>query len=79
MSVKTYIGAEMPNCLAPLDGKRAHMIRMATEVGMHQLTFSQNRMGALKRQNSRTNVHTFVASELHVNAQSDKMYFMFGK
>ena len=47
VSVKTYIGADKPNCLAPLDGKRVHMSRMATEVGMHQLTFSQNRMGAL--------------------------------
>ena len=47
VSVKTYIGADKPNCLAPLDGQRAHLSRMAAEVGMHQLTFSQNLMGAL--------------------------------
>ena len=42
LSVKTYIGADKSNSLAPLDGQRAHLSRMATEVGMHQLTFSQN-------------------------------------
>ena len=47
VSVKTYIGADKPNCLAPLHGQRAHLSRMATEVGMYQLTFSQNLMGAL--------------------------------
>ena len=46
VSVKTYIGADKANSLAPLDGKRAHISRMATDVGMHQLTFSLNRMGA---------------------------------
>jgi hypothetical protein len=47
VSVKTYIGAAKPNCLAPLDGQRPHISRMATEVDMHQLTFSLNRMGTL--------------------------------
>jgi hypothetical protein len=47
VSVRTYIGAEKPNRLAPLDGKRAHISRMATDVGMHQLTCILNQMGAL--------------------------------
>ena len=47
VSAKTCIGADKSNCLAPLDGQRAHLSRMAAEVGMHQLTFSQNLMGAL--------------------------------
>ena len=47
VSVKTYIGADKANSLAPLDGKRAHISRMVTDVGMHRLTFSLNRMSAL--------------------------------
>ena len=47
VSVKTYIGADKSNCLALLDGKRADISMMATDVGMDQLTFSQNQMGAL--------------------------------
>ena len=47
VSAKTYIGADKSNCLALLDRKRAHISRMATDVCMHQLAFSLNRMGAL--------------------------------
>ena len=47
VSVKTNIGADKPNWLAPLGGKKPHMSGIVTDVGMHQLTFSQNRMGAL--------------------------------
>ena len=47
VSVKTNIGADKSNSLAPLDSKRAHISRIATDVGMDQLTFSQSHMGAL--------------------------------
>ena len=47
VSVKTYIGTDKSNSRAPLDGKRDRISRMAADVGMHQLTFSVNRTGAL--------------------------------
>ena len=72
VSAKTYIGADKSNCLALLDGKRAHISRMAR--GWHASTYIlPEPNGCSITPNSSTNVHTFAGGELHENTQSDKM------